>query len=160
MRKGVHTRKLNRTSNERRQLFRNLIREMSQHGYMVTTEARAKAVKPQFEKLITTAKDDSLVSFRKLVAEAGDVRTAKTLQKLGELFAKRAGGYTRLIKLGSQFGNNAKVVRMELVEKLVTAEVVTPKEKKVVGQEVASEKPVETKRSKTPVKKEVVKKQK
>jgi large subunit ribosomal protein L17 len=152
MKKGVHIRKLNRTSNQRRQLFRHLIAEMGEHGFLVTTEARAKAVKPQFEKLITVAKEDSLTAFRKLVAAVGDVDTAKTLQKLGDLFAKRAGGYTRLIKLGTQSGNNAKVVRMELIEKLILPEIVTGV-KKTITSTPTPKKVIKTESQPVPVKK-------
>lgn len=137
MKKGRSLRKLGRTSNERKQLFRNLIREVSAHGYMETSEAKAKALRPQLEKLITTGKDDTLTAFRRLVESVGDVETAKTLQKLGELFKKRPGGYTRLIRLGRQGGDNTSVVRLELVEKLAIADIITPQntDKKILKPE-------------------------
>ncbi len=127
MRKGIGTKKLNRTSNERKQLFRNLIRSLALHGYLVTSEAKAKAVKPIFEKLVTLAKKNTVLEMRRLVSETGNVDVSRSLLKLGSLFAKRPGGYTRIIRLGVSAGDNTQKVRLELVERLVEAEeVVAP----------------------------------
>ena len=77
MRKGIGTKKLNRTSNERKQLFRNLIRSLALHGYLVTSEAKAKAVKPIFEKLVTLAKKNTVLEMRRLVSETGNVDVSR-----------------------------------------------------------------------------------
>ena len=116
MKKRVYGRKLHRTTNERKRLFRNLINSFIERGFLVTTIAKAKSVQPTIEQLITGAKTDSLTSYRQSVSETGQVATAKSLKELGTLFAKRSGGYTRLIRLGSRLGDNAELVRLELVE--------------------------------------------
>ena len=148
MKKGISTRKLNRTSNERKQLFRSLIRAVATHGYIETTEARAKAVNTLFDKLITTAKINSLASSRQGISYVGDTKTAHRVMKLGELFAKRPGGYTRLIKMGYNTGNNASITRLELVEKYIPAEVIAPKP---VVSEVKTTKPDDRKLLMKPV---------
>lgn len=124
MRKRYAGVKLSRTTNERKQLFRNLVVSTVKHGFIVTSQAKAKAIKPKLEHLVTWAKNKSLTSFRKLVAETGDVKTSRALLDLGELFKMRPGGYTRIIKLNHQQGDNSAQVRLEWVEKLIKPEVV------------------------------------
>jgi large subunit ribosomal protein L17 len=122
--------KLSRTSNDRKQLFRNLVVSVVDKGYIVTTAAKARAIKPKVERLVTRAKDNNLTTFRKLMQETGNVKTTKTLMELGSLFAKRPGGYTRIIKLGFSQGDNAPRVRLEWVERLVKADMVVKPELK------------------------------
>lgn len=158
MKKGIKTRKLGRTSNERKQLFRNLMRSVVLHGYVDTSEAKAKAVKPIFEKLISAARGDTLVHFRKVISQVGDVEIAKEVMKLGDLFAKRPGGYTRLIRMGAQAGDNTQVVRLELVEKLAVAETIAPKKTTEAVQAKEVKKEVTTKKIETkPKSKKMVK---
>ena len=126
MRKGIRGKKLSRTTNERKQLFRNLIRDMVKHGFMLTTLAKAKAVQPQLEKMVTTAKSGSLANLRKLIQETGDLETATKLLELGKLFASRPGGYTRIMRMVNRVGDNSHAVRFEWVEKLETVEVIEP----------------------------------
>lgn len=124
MRKRLSGRKFGRTSNERKQLFRNLIRSMAAQGSIETSLAKAKAIRPQVEKLVTTAKVSGLSVFRRLMQETGTANTAKQLVSYGQLFAKRPGGYTRIVRLGHQQGDNTESVRIEFVEKLEKAVVV------------------------------------
>src|SRR3990167_9991187 len=124
MKKRVYGRKLHRTTNARKQLFRNLVNSFVERGFLVTTVAKAKSVQPTIEQLITGAKADSLSSYRQSVSETGQVAIAKRLKELGTLFAKRSGGYTRLVRLGNRAGDNAELVRLELVEQLIKPEVV------------------------------------
>src|SRR3989344_1769045 len=98
MKKGIKTRKLKRTSNERKQLFRNLIMSLVQYGFVVTSEAKAKTIKPIAEKLITLAKKNSLNSFRQLTAKTGNSRVAKGLGEIAALFMSRPGGYLKITK--------------------------------------------------------------
>lgn len=145
MRKRIKTSKLSRTTNERKQLFRNLTRSLVSKGYLVTSEAKAKAVRPLVEKLVTTAKSQSLTSFRRILKRTGDIDTARGLVKLGSLFSARPGGYVRLIKLATQAGDNTQLVRMEWVEKFAEAELVSkPKPKNEVKSETKV-KPTKTK---------------
>lgn len=126
MKKNIAGRKLSRNTNERKQLFRNLIKSLVEHGFIVTTIAKAKAVKPNFEKLVTLAKDGKLANFRRLIKKTGDIETARKILLLGKLFLSRRGGYTRIVKLGNLSGDNSQSVKFELVEKLTQAEVVKP----------------------------------
>lgn len=125
MKHAIFGKKLSRNTNERKQLFRNLIKSIVAQSAITTTEAKAKAVKPQLEHLITIAKKQDLHSFKRLVQETGDIKVAKKLKNLGVLFQTRPGGYTRIIKLAASAGNNGSQVRFELVERLVEAEEVT-----------------------------------
>lgn len=126
MKKGIKGKKLSRTTNERKQLFRNLIRSVVKHGFLTTTLAKAKAVQPQAEKLVTTAKAGTLTSMRRLIAATGDVTTAQKFMEMGKLFAKRPGGYTRIIKISNRSGDNSEMVRLEWVEKLESVEIIEP----------------------------------
>lgn len=125
MKKGVQTRKLSRTTNERKRLFRGLTGSLTQKGFVVTTIAKAKAVKPLVEKLITKAKSDSLATLRMLTAETGDYETARNLMVVGKAFKSRPGGYTRILRLGQRQGDNTQEVRLEWSEKIVMPEPVT-----------------------------------
>ena len=131
MRHSYYGRQLGRTTNERQQLFRNLIKAVIFRGEIITTLAKAKAIQPELEKLISIAKAETLTSYRQLTRICGDQKTAQQLKNLGQVFGRRPGGYTRIIKLGPRQGDNAPLVKLELVEKLIAAEVVkTPKPSK------------------------------
>lgn len=146
MRKRIKTRKFSRTTNERKQLFRNLMRSLVLKGYVVTSAAKAKAVRPIVEKLVTKAKAQSLASFRKLLKETGNVETARGFKELGSLFLQRPGGYLRLIKLGTQVGDNTQLVRLEWVEKFTPAETISqPKIKPEAKDKLAKTKTVSKK---------------
>lgn len=119
MKKGIKTRKLNRSTDARKQLFRSLTRELAEHGFVVTTEAKAKAVKPIVEKLVTRAKVESTANLRLLLKDTGNLETTWRLFAAGKTFAKRPGGYTRLIKFAPRVGDNAQKVKLEWVEKVV-----------------------------------------
>jgi len=117
MRHRVAGRKLGRNSGQRKALFRNLVTELLRHGRIHTTEAKARAIRPKAERLITLAKRGDLHA-RRLAAR--DVQDRDTLQKLfGELaerYEGRQGGYTRIYKLGPRKGDGAPVVLISLVE--------------------------------------------
>ncbi|MBI4058414.1 50S ribosomal protein L17 [Candidatus Gottesmanbacteria bacterium] len=121
MNKRKQLKKLNRTTDERKRLFRNLIASMAKTGAVVTTKAKAQAVKPLLEKLVTEGKGGTLTHIRRVITGTGDVVTARTLLGYSKLFAKRPGGYTRMIRLPNQAGDNASMVKLEWVEKLVLA---------------------------------------
>lgn len=153
MKKRIKTRKLKRTSNERKQLFRNLVTSLVQYGFVVTSEAKAKTIKPIAEKLVTIAKQNSLNSFRQLIANTGDSKVAKGLGEIAALFASRPGGYLKIVKLGVHRGDNTSRVRLEWVEKVVKAEVIAPK--KLAG-EKKSETTAENKKEVVKVDKKAV----
>ena len=117
MRHRVAGRKLGRDTGQRKALFRNLVTELFRHERIRTTEAKAKAIKPQAERLITLAKRGDLHA-RRLAAR--DVQDPAVLQKLfseiAERYEDREGGYTRIYKLGPRQGDAAPVVLISLVE--------------------------------------------
>jgi len=83
---------------------------------IVTTEAKAKAVRPIAEKLITKAKKGGLHNHRQILSYLGDQEvTAKLMDEVGPRFADRPGGYTRILKLGNRDGDNAPMAKLELV---------------------------------------------
>lgn len=131
MKKRIKIRKFSRTSNERKQLFRNLITSLVQYGFIETSEAKAKAIRPMVEKLVTMAKDNSLSSFRRLIQNTGSSEVAKGLQVVGQTFSSRPGGYVRLIRLGHRLGDDSSVVRIEWVEKITNPEIVTSVKKEI-----------------------------
>lgn len=123
MRHRVAGRRLGRSSGHRRALRRNLITELFRHERIKTTEAKAKAIRSDTEKLITLAKrglqDDSytLHARRQVVAALNDPAIAKKLfDELAPRYEEREGGYTRLYKLGRRQGDGAPLVVLELVE--------------------------------------------
>lgn len=119
MHKRISGKKLNRTSNERVQLLRQLVSQLVANGAIKTSVSKAKFVKPNVEKWVTTAKDGSLTGFRSLVKKTGNVDIARSLLEYGKLFAKRPGGYTRIVRLTEAKGDNSEIVRLEWVEQLV-----------------------------------------
>lgn len=110
-------RSLRRTSEQRLALLRNLATSLIEQGAIETTEAKAKELRPFVEKLITKARAGTLHA-RRLAGKHVQKREAadKLFQEVGPKFAKRAGGYTRILKTGSRKGDGAEMARIELVE--------------------------------------------
>lgn len=127
MKHRVAGKKLNRTKNQRTALFRSLANNLILHEKIETTSAKAKAVKPLVEKLITRAKVNSIHNRRLLIKElASENTTRKMLEVIGPKFKNRPGGYTKIIKLGNRSGDQAPMVNLMFVEEvsLVTPEKV------------------------------------
>lgn len=130
MRHRVAGKKLSRDRDHRKALFKNLIRALVIHGSVKTTESKAQAVRRLVEKLITKGKQGTLHSRRSIAAFLQDKQAViKIVDELGPLFKKRAGGYTRMIRLGQRQGDNAMMVKLELVEKPVKKEEKETKKK-------------------------------
>ncbi|MBX3132712.1 MAG: 50S ribosomal protein L17 [Gemmatimonadaceae bacterium] len=110
-------RSLRRTSEQRLALLRNLATSLIEQGAIETTEAKAKELRPFVEKLITKARTGTLHA-RRLAGKHVQKRDAadKLFQELGPKFAKRAGGYTRILKTGHRKGDGADMARIELVQ--------------------------------------------
>lgn len=110
-------RKLGRSSGQRRALYRNLITELFRHERIRTTEAKAEAIRGQAEKLITLGKRGDLHARRLAAARLNDPTIVKKLfDELAPRYEDRAGGYTRIYKLGQRQGDGASMVLLELVE--------------------------------------------
>lgn len=99
-----------------RLLMANLVASLIAAEGIVTTEAKAKALRPVAEKVITKAKKGGLHNHRQVVAYLGDKEVAaKLFDDVGPRYAERNGGYTRILKLGPRHGDNAPMARIELV---------------------------------------------
>lgn len=110
--------KLGRNPAHRKALYRNLLTELFRHEAIETTEAKARAIRPQAEKLITLAKRDDLHARRQA---ARVIRSPEIVRKLFESVApryqERPGGYTRILRLGPRLGDGASMVLLELVDR-------------------------------------------
>jgi large subunit ribosomal protein L17 len=110
-------RKLGRSSDHRRALYRNLVTELFRHERIKTTEAKAKAIRPGAEKLITLGKKGTLHARRLAAGRLNDPEMVKKLfDDIALRYEGRAGGYTRILRLGCRQGDNAPMALIELVE--------------------------------------------
>jgi len=143
----VAGKKLGRNKNQRTSLFRNLANQLILHEKIITTEAKAKAVKPMVEKLITKAKSDTLHTRRLLIKKLVSRNTVKKmLEVIGPKFKNRSGGYTKIIKLGRRVNDSAPMVALLFVEDVSS---LTLPEKKEVKKEVKASVDPDTKKEKT-----------
>ncbi|CAN5673191.1 50S ribosomal protein L17 [soil metagenome] len=117
MRHRRDRRKLSRDSAHRKALFMNLSREVLNHERIKTTEAKATAVKPEVEKLITLAKRGNLHARRQAMARLGQDKFVvyKLFEEIAPRYAERNGGYTRILKLGPRRSDATEMVLLELV---------------------------------------------
>jgi large subunit ribosomal protein L17 len=117
MRHGMQGRKLGRDSSHRRALYANLACSLIEHGRIKTTEAKAKAVKPYAEKMITLGRRGDLHARRQALAELhSQERVHKLFSEIAPRMADRPGGYTRIVKIGPRQGDAAAMVFLELVD--------------------------------------------
>ncbi len=122
MRHGMANRKLGRTSGHRTALFRNQLASLIQSERIVTTLPKAKELRPQIEKLVTLAKNDSVHARRLAFRQVQDnALIAKLFDTLGPRFSTRPGGYTRILKLGARRGDAAEMAIIEFVERSAEA---------------------------------------
>ena len=117
MRHAKQRNKLSRDSAHRRALMRNLCREVIQHERIKTSQAKAKAVKPKLEKLITLAKRGDLHARRQALSELSQDKflVHKLFEEIAPRYAERPGGYTRIVKLGPRRSDSTEMVFLELV---------------------------------------------
>src|SRR5213083_3332772 len=109
--------KLSRSASHRKALLANLCVEVIDHERIKTTEAKAKAVKPEVEKLITLAKRGDLHARRQAMGQLGQDRfiVHKLFEEVAPRYAERPGGYTRIVKLGPRRSDSTEMVFLELV---------------------------------------------
>ncbi len=118
MRHGVAHRKLNRTASHRRAMFANMAASLIEHEQIVTTLPKAKELKPIMDKLVTLAKRGDLHARRQAVSQIRDKDQVKKLfDTLGPRYKERNGGYTRVLKAGFRYGDNAPLAVIELVDR-------------------------------------------
>jgi len=118
MRHRLSGRKLNRTSAHRKAMFNNLAAALVEHEQIKTTLPKAKDLRPLADKLITLGKRGNLHARRQAIAVLGDAKlAAKLFDKLAPRYAKRNGGYTRVLKAGFRYGDAAAMAVIELMDR-------------------------------------------
>ena len=136
MRHGFSNKKLNRTSEHRKALLKNMLNSLVKYEQIKTTLPKAKFLKPQADKLITLGKKDTLHNTRMLVTQLQDIKSANKVKKtLSKRYEKRSGGYTRIIKAGFRYGDNAPMAIIEFVDRDIEAKRVDKKKKDVAKEE-------------------------
>ena len=121
--------KLNRTSEHRKALLKNMLNSLIKYEQIKTTLPKAKFLKPQADKLITLGKKDTLHNTKKLISELQDAKSANKVKTLSKRYDKRSGGYTRIIKAGFRYGDNAPMAIIEFVDRDVEAKKLDKKKK-------------------------------
>lgn len=134
MRHNMHGRKLNRTSAHRKALFANLAKALIQHESIRTTLPKAKELRSYVEKLVTKARTNTLHVRRQMIGTLGcEDMTRKLLDVLAPRFEQRPGGYTRIVKAGNRYGDNAPMAVIQFVDYVV------PQDLEIVEEEQAEE---------------------
>jgi len=130
MRHKFGYKKLNRTSEHRKALIKNMLNSLIKYEQITTTLPKAKVLRPQAEKLITLGKKDSLQNTKTLISKLQDIKSANKVKKtLSKRYLNRKGGYTRIIKAGFRYGDNAPMAVIEFVDRDVEAKKVDKKKK-------------------------------
>ena len=118
MKHNIKNKKLNKSSSHRKAMFMNMSNALIKHEQITTTLAKAKELRRFVEKIVTLGKKGSLLSRRKTVSILQDQKMSKKVfDVLAERYKNRAGGYTRIIKLGNRFGDNAPTAVIEFVDR-------------------------------------------
>ena len=118
MKHNIKNKKLNKTSSHRKAMFMNMSNALIKHEQITTTPAKAKELKRFVEKIVTLGKKGDLISRRKTISTLQDNKmTRKVFDILADRYKDRSGGYTRIIKLGNRFGDNAPTAVIEFVDR-------------------------------------------
>jgi large subunit ribosomal protein L17 len=118
MRHKLAHRKLNRTSEHRKALFKNMLNSLIKHEQIKTTLPKAKELKPLIDKVITIGKQNTLIARRRLVSKLQNAQSAeKLINILSKRYEKRKGGYSRIVRTLNRFGDNSEMAYIELVDK-------------------------------------------
>ena len=130
MRHGMANKKLNRTSEHRKALLKNMLNSLIKYEQIKTTLPKAKFLKPEADKIITLGKKDNLHTSKLLVSKLQDSGLAKKVKKtLSKRYEKRNGGYTRIVKAGFRYGDNAPMAIIEFVDRDIEAKKLDKKKK-------------------------------
>ena len=130
MRHKFGYKKLNRTSEHRKALIKNMLNSLIKYEQITTTLPKAKFLKPQADKIITLGKKDSLQNAKTLISKLQDAKSANKVKKtLSKRYQSRKGGYTRIIKAGFRYGDNAPMAVIEFVDRDVEAKKIDRKKK-------------------------------
>ena len=122
MRHKLGYKKLNRTSEHRKALIKNMLNSLIKYEQLTTTLPKAKVLRPQAEKIITLGKKNSLKNTKMLISKLQSTVSANKVKKtLAKRYESRNGGYTRIIKAGYRYGDNAPLAVIEFVDRDVEA---------------------------------------
>ena len=132
MRHGIGYRKLNKTSEHRKALFKNMLNSLIKYEQIITTLPKAKELKPQIDKVITIGKKNILSNKKRLFSKLQDKNSVtKVFNELSERYKERNGGYTRIIKKGFRYGDSAPMAIIEFVDRDLEAKRVDKKKKDI-----------------------------
>lgn len=130
MRHGFANKKLNRTSEHRKALLKNMLNSLIKYEQITTTLPKAKFLKPQADKIITLGKKETLQTTKLLMSKLQDITSTNKVKKtLSKRYEKRSGGYTRIIKAGFRYGDKAPMAVIEFVDRDIEAKKVDRKKK-------------------------------
>ena len=130
MRHKFGYKKLNRTSEHRKALIKNMLNSLIKYEQITTTLPKAKVLKPQADKIITLGKKDNLQNTKTLFSKLQDSKSTNKVKKtLSKRYQNRKGGYTRIIKAGFRYGDNAPMAIIEFVDRDLEAKRVDKKKK-------------------------------
>ena len=142
MRHRIGHKKLNRTSEHRKALIKNMLNSLIKYEQITTTLPKAKVLKPQADKIVTLGKKDGLHNTRALISKLQNLSLAnKVKNTLSKRYKDRKGGYTRIIKAGFRYGDNSPLAIIEFVDRDLQAKKVDIKKEK----KVEKNKDIETK---------------
>ena len=130
MRHKMGYKKLNRTSEHRKALIKNMLNSLIKYEQITTTLPKAKVLKPQADKIITLGKKDTLSNTKTLISKLQDIKSTNKVKKtLSKRYENRKGGYTRIIKAGFRYGDNAPMAVIEFVDRDVEAKRIDKKKR-------------------------------
>ncbi len=133
--------KLNRTSEHRKALIKNMLNSLIKYEQITTTLPKAKVIKPEADKIITLGKKNTLSNTKSLISKLQDIKSTNKVKKtLSKRYENRNGGYTRIIKAGYRYGDNAPMAVIEFVDRDVEAKKIDRK-KKVTSKDTKKEDP-------------------
>ena len=145
MRHGLGYRKLNKTSEHRKALFKNMLNSLIKYEQIITTLPKAKELKPQIDKVITIGKKNLLSGKKRLFSKLQNSSSVKKVfEELSKRYSKRNGGYSRVLKAGFRTGDDAPMAVIELIDRNIEAQKVD-KPKKVKDKDKEATKETKTK---------------
>ena len=154
MRHKFGYRKLNRTSEHRKALFKNMLNSLIKYEQITTTLPKAKELKPKIDKVITLGKMKNLQSKKNLFAELQSKTSVdKLLKILSQRYEKRKGGYSRVIRAGFRYGDDAPMAVIELVDRDVQAKKIDIKKKAQDPEKITPQTKIKSSEKKTKSKK-------
>jgi len=132
MRHGLANKKLNRTSEHRKALLKNMLNSLIKYEQITTTLPKAKFLKPQADKIITLGKNENLQTTKLLMSKLQNIQSTNKVKKtLSKRYEKRNGGYTRIIKAGFRYGDKAPMAVIEFIDRDKEAKKVDKKKKEI-----------------------------